>query len=124
MPSGHGGSVIKLKSFWCRVYYGQSKPSNYAKRIVIVYRRITWLNPEPAFREVMMLHFKHRKQVSYNPATDRLYLYSHFRRWETVTRLDESKPFEGFYAHLNQRDREPSFELNEDGDGYENQDED
>ncbi|QPL10876.1 hypothetical protein PP754_gp035 [Pectobacterium phage Possum] len=72
----------------------------------------------------MMLRFKYLKQVSYNPATDRLYLYSQFRRWETVTRLDESKTFEGFYAHLNQSDREPSFELNEDGDGYENQDED
>ena len=36
MPSGHGGSVIKLKSFWCRAYYGQSKPSNYAKRIVMI----------------------------------------------------------------------------------------
>lgn len=124
MPSGHGGSVIKLKSFWYRVYAAGSKPSNYRKRIVIVYRRITWLNPEPAFREAMMLRFKHRKQVSYNPATDRLYLYSHFRRWETVTRLDESKPFRGFYAHLNPCDREPSFELNEDGDDYENQEED
>lgn len=71
-----------------------------------------------------MLRFKHRKQVSYNPATDRLYLYSHFRKWETVTRLDESKPFRGFYEHLNPCDREPSFELNEDGDDYENQDED
>lgn len=36
--------MVKRKSFWCRVYYGQSKPSNYAKRIVIIYRRITWLN--------------------------------------------------------------------------------
>lgn len=88
----------KRKSFWYRVYAAGSKTSNYRKRIVVVYRRITWLNPEPAFREAMMLRFKHKKQVSYNPVTDRLYLYSQFRRWETVTRLDPNKPYRGFYG--------------------------
>lgn len=92
--------MIKLKYFWCMRYVASSKTSNYAKRIVVIYRRITWINPDPEFRDAMMLRFKHKKQVSYNPKTDRLYLYSKFRVWETVTRLNPENPIGGFYGSI------------------------
>lgn len=97
--------MVKLKSYWYRVYGAGSKVGNYRRRTVVVYRRITWLNPEPAFRDALLLHFKHMKQVSYNPVTVRLYLYSQFRRWETVWKLDPDKPMGAFYERAFAGDR-------------------